>query len=51
MSLAATFLGPLELVDQSVDGEVTMPGEGDDVGVVAVGVRVAGDIGRGALDD
>jgi hypothetical protein len=37
----------VELIDQLVRGEVTMPGEGDDVGVVSVGVGVAGDVSHG----
>ena len=39
------LLEAVELVDQLVDGKVTVAGEGDDVTIVAVDVGVAGNVG------
>jgi hypothetical protein len=38
--------GPVQLVDQLIHGQVTTPGEGDDVAVVSVGVGVTGELGH-----
>src|ERR1700682_5997115 len=40
-------LGPVKVVDELVGGEVGVPGERDDVPLLAIGVRVAGHVADG----